>query len=427
MTTGNTLRDRLIALPKDKGGILDLFRHLRGSDTVGFNHDLVKKVECVDRLLAQYPEHAIEAALLAVTSGTPVKGPDPVRPASVPSVITPDHPAATVRAEPAPSVVIPPDQVVPVPATPPAVTAAPVVTGGDPLAALSALRDLLGVKVDTASIREMVLAEVKAALEGTPIVRFGIERADGTVKVVEGHVRPEFKAMLIRVKARKNVLLVGPAGSGKTHFAHQVAEACGMQFASVSCTAGMSESSLSGWLIPGEGGEFQFLDSDFVRIYENGGVFLFDEVDAADANTLLFINQALANGSFYLPQRKGRTLVKRHADFVCIAAANTWGTGSNGAYAGRERLDEAFLDRFRAGRMSIDYDTTFERKAVDPELLAWGWAVRKRIRDLKMQRVMSTRFLLDATDLLACGETIDGIKDAFFLDWKADDRAKVEV
>ena len=75
----------------------------------------------------------------------------------------------------------------------------------------------------------------------------------------------------------------------------------------------------------------------------------------------------------------------------------------------------------------MDYDTKFERQAVAPDLLAWGWAVRKRITELRMQRVMSTRFLLDATKLLKAGATFDRVKNKFFLDWKAEDRAKVDV
>lgn len=40
-----------------------------------------------------------------------------------------------------------------------------------------------------------------------------------------------------------------------------------------------------------------------MEFYEEGGVFLLDEVDAADANVLLVINQALANGHLPVPNR----------------------------------------------------------------------------------------------------------------------------
>lgn len=52
------------------------------------------------------------------------------------------------------------------------------------------------------------------------------------------------------------------------------------------------------------------VQSFFVDIYENGGVFLFDEMDAVDSDTLPFVNQALANGGIFLPQHYGRPEVK---------------------------------------------------------------------------------------------------------------------
>lgn len=373
------LRDSLIGLGKAQ--ILDLFKTLNDG-SVGFDHERMKKSECVDKLLADYRTEQIESALSALP--TPAQAPAP-RPAT------------------------------------------PVTTQGDPMAALGALRDLLGVKVDTESVRQMVLDEVKRALDKSPVVTIEVKRPDGSAVKVEGHTRPEFQDVLTSAIAGLNILLVGPAGCGKTHLAHQVAEALGRGFASISCTAGMSESSLTGWMLPSDGGAFQYVPSDFVRMYEEGGVFLFDEIDAADPNTLLFVNQALANGSFYLPQRKGATQVKRHADFVCIAAANTFGTGANMVYAGRERLDESTLDRFRAGTILLDYDQKFERSAVDPEVLAWGWSVRKNIAKARLSRVMSTRFLLDATKLIKAGRSLNQIKETYFIGWKADERTKVEV
>lgn len=382
------MRDELIAF--GKGTILDLFKQLNGG-AVGFDHERAKKSECVDKLLAAYSEEQIRSAI-EVTGAVPV---------------------TEVTSTPVPKA--------------PQIPTASAVSSGDPMQALSALRDLLGVKVDPESVRQLVLDEVKNALERSPVVRFEVKRQDGSEYKPAGHVRTEFAEILTAASVGLNILLVGPAGCGKTHLAHQVAEALGRPFASLSCTAGMSESSLTGWMLPSDGGSFEYTPSDFVTMYENGGVFLFDEVDAADPNTLLLINQALANGSFYLPQRKGATKVTRHADFVCLAAANTFGTGANMTYAGRERLDEATLDRFRAGTVLLDYDKAFERKVVDPDLLAWGWATRKRITETRLNRVLSTRFLLDATKLLKAGRTVEQIKATYFVGWKTDEKSKVEV
>lgn len=382
------MRDSL--LTQSKPEILWIFRTLNGG-TVGFNFETVQKIDLIDRLLLTFTEDQIQSA---ISNGFPQVNPKGVEISEEGTPVPPIKPSA------------------------------PKASDSD---ALDALRKLLSPTVDEATVRQIVMAEVKKAMDDSPVVKIEVVRPDGSAHKVEGHVRPEFKKILTRATVGINILLVGPAGSGKTHLAHQVAEALGRPFASISCTAGMSESSLQGWLIPGDGGSFQYLTSDFVRMYEEGGVFLFDEIDAADSNTLLFVNQALANGSFFLPIRKGSSVVKRHPDFVCMAAANTFGTGANQSYAGRERLDESTLDRFRAGVVSLDYDQTFERKSVAPDLLAWGWAIRKRISESRLRRVMSTRFLLDATKLLKAGETVEEIKATFFEGWSSDEIKKVEV
>lgn len=352
-----------------KMDIVELYKHLNGGST-GFDHSEVKKADMIARTIDRFGEDRVVEAVNS-------RG---------------------VR----------------------------VVAPADANATIDALRSLLSPRVDDESIREIVVDEVQKALELSPVTTYEVKRLDGTLHKINGRVRPEFEQVLVSASAGLNVLLIGPAGCGKTHLAHQLAESLDRKFASVSCTAGMSESVLTGWMLPGDGGAFEYVASDFVRMYEEGGVFLFDEIDAADPNTLLFINQALANGSFYLPQRKGATRVSRHADFVCVAAANTFGTGANMVYAGREKLDESTLDRFRAGSVVLDYDREFEKSAVDKDLLKWGWGVRERIQSARLSRVMSTRFLLDGTKLIRAGRTVDQVKETYFIGWKPDERKKVE-
>jgi cobaltochelatase CobS len=291
-------------------------------------------------------------------------------------------------------------------------------------AALLAQLLSMGKGADPEQVRAIVKAELANVEPREVVVKVG----DLEAKKIEGYVRPEFDKVLRRASAGINQLIIGPAGCGKTHLAGQVAEALSRPFASVSCSEGMSESALLGWLLPiGEGGKFEYVPSDFVRMYEEGGVFLFDEIDAADPNVLLLINQALANGHFPIPQRIGNTVAKRHKDFVCIAAANTFGKGGTMVYAGRNQLDEATLDRFRAGQLALDYDEAFEKQAVPTELRAWGHRIRERIAKNAMRRVMSTRFLLDAARDMAAGASFDEIKETFFLGWKDDERSKVHA
>ena len=158
----------------------------------------------------------------------------------------------------------------------------------------------------------------------------------------------------------------------------------------------MSEGQLLGRLVSpiGEGGTFEYVRSEFVRCYEEGGVFLFDEVDGADSNTLLVLNAALANGHMAVSNRPGNPVAMKHKDFVCIAAANTYGTGADRQYVGRNQLDESTLDRFRIGQVEMDYDAEIEAMLCpDDNLRLILTEVRNKIRLAGLRRIISTRFM----------------------------------
>lgn len=282
-----------------------------------------------------------------------------------------------------------------------------------------------GLEIDAEQIRQIVREE----LEQLPSARTQIEirLPDGTVRPVEGKAHAQLPRALRLAAARRNVLLVGPAGCGKTHLASQVAAGLGLDFASVSCSAGMSEGHLLGRLLPtGEGGRFEYVRSEFVRLYEEGGVFLFDEIDAADANVLLVINAALANGHLSLPSRPANPVATKHPDFVCIAAANTFGTGADRQYVGRNQLDESTLDRFRIGQMQLDYDADLEAALCpDDALRGRLQGYRATARAARLRRVVSTRFLADAYVMKQLGDSDDEIDAALLAGWSADEVAKV--
>lgn len=291
-------------------------------------------------------------------------------------------------------------------------------------AALALIRILKSSKgVDADAVREIV----KAELAHSPATRIEVARLDGTVHKVEGFTHAALAKTVKLASVRQNILLVGSAGCGKTALAHQVADALGLSFAMTSCSGGMSENQLTGWLLPIEsGGKFAYVPAAFVKAYEFGGVFLLDEIDAADENTLLVINAALANGHMHVAQRHESPIIKRHADFVCIAAANTYGHGADMIYAGRNKLDGATLDRFRAGIVKMDYDPVLEMNIVDAQVLSWGCAIRSAISQYKLRRVMSTRVMLDFTkQKQALGFGISDFEESYFADWTRDELAKI--
>ena len=141
-------------------------------------------------------------------------------------------------------------------------------------------------------------------------------------------------------------------------------------------------------------------------------------------NVQLFVNEALSNGLLHLPHNRSQPLVKVHEDTVFICAANTWGSGPDREYVGRARLDTAFLDRFCHGKVFIDYDKNLERAlSGDDELCNVYHTMRKNVRNAKIRRPVSTRAILQATNLRQNLKwSIKQCVHQFQIDWTKDEK-----
>lgn len=290
----------------------------------------------------------------------------------------------------------------------------------------AALPAATGGGVDEAALKKMIADAVSAAQPAKIVIN---ESVKTQVAILEG-THPLFEKVLKLVAAGLNVLLVGPAGCGKTTLAHQVAKALKRKYGSLHCTAGASESQLIGWLLPvGEGkkaGEFTYVPSEFVRLYEEGNsVFLLDEIDAADPNMLLVINSALANGALHVPQRHTDPHVKRGKNAAIIAAANTYGNGADMVYAGRNQLDGATLDRFYV--VEMDYDKGLEQRLAPKDICEWAWNLRERVRSVKLRRVVGTRMIQKVAAAVAAGVKMEDAKRDVLAGWTRDELSKVGV
>lgn len=183
-------------------------------------------------------------------------------------------------------------------------------------------------------------------------------------------------------------MIVGPTGCGKTVAADQIAEALSLPFEHVNCSEGMSETWLWGRQTP-----TGFVPGGLWKCFKDGGVFLFDEADAANDNVWLSINTMLANGHAYNPICG--EAAKRHPNFIAIAAANTNGKGGTGAYSGRARLDGATLNRFTM--FQVAYNPDLERSLCsDKKLLEILWSIRVKLTEKKSADVISTRDIKNA-------------------------------
>lgn len=259
---------------------------------------------------------------------------------------------------------------------------------------------------------------------------------DSLVAKLEGthhHVVPSI-IRAIKQEGFYNVWMAGPAGSGKSTIGKSVADSFGLPFAFISGSAGVTESQLTGWGIQNlQTGEMVYVSTDFVEIFENGGVFLVDECDGFDGNVLLTLQAALANGHMSLPYRRSTPIAKRHPHCYIIVAANTWGLGADAVYCGRAPLDGAFLDRFVGARFRVDYDRDLESNIArtileKPEhVLARVWKIRDTVLSLKWRRIVGTRFVMSACRIVAAGGTVDQALARCCEGWTTDELSKAGV
>jgi len=278
------------------------------------------------------------------------------------------------------------------------------------------------------SIAQMIDEKVACLKPDRFEVAYGTN-GDQEVVEVDGRPHAAFSRALRAARLRQPCLLVGPAGCGKTTLGKQVAAALDMDFASISCSVGMSEGQLLGRLLPiGEGGAFEYVSTPFVDRYENGGVFLLDELDAADENVLIALHTGIDNGYLSVPNRTDNPVARQHPDFVLIAAANTFGKGANRQYCGRNALDEATLNRFKANTLELDYDLGLEDVLVrSVELLRIGRALRDAIDQHGLRRIVSMRELIqiDAAMTADRSYTMREAADQLVVGWTRDEVAKV--
>lgn len=158
------------------------------------------------------------------------------------------------------------------------------------------------------------------------------------------------------VEAGLNVLLTGPAGTGKTTIAMQVAEDTGRPFSSLSLTKQTSVNAIIGFIsINGT-----YIPSQFRTAYEEGHLFLLDELDAADPNVLLILN-TLENGYIAFPDG----IIHGHKNFRLVATANP--QEAHSIYTGRSKLDFSTLDRYYT--IELPRDPELEKTLTSEEIV----------------------------------------------------------
>src|SRR5690606_29333119 len=119
--------------------------------------------------------------------------------------------------------------------------------------------------------------------------------------------------------------------------------------------------------------------------------------------------------------------VKKHEKFALVACLNTFGSGADRLYVGRNQLDAATLDRFCF--LNWRYDEKLERAIAGND----SWcdrvqSLRRGVEKEKARVVISPRASIYGAKLLAAGASRDSVEDQLI--WKgldSESRHRIEA
>ena len=276
--------------------------------------------------------------------------------------------------------------------------------------------DIAGMSAQVIDDLRSEIKDLRELVKSTQTITHEITINDGDAVQIKGRVHDAFQDVLEWVSLNEPVYLVGPAGSGKTTMAKQVAESLGLDFYCYGAIGQAFE------FLGHIGADGEYVETDFYRAFKHGGLVLFDEMDGSNPNALLSLNAALANDFASFPCG----IVERHPDFRVIASANTFGHGASGVYVGRNPMDAATLDRF--AYIPMGYDETIERALAGND--AWVdliQAIRRQAEQHKMRHVVSPRASMKGAKKLAIGSPWRSVLNQTVFDkgWTETDKTKV--
>jgi len=180
------------------------------------------------------------------------------------------------------------------------------------------------------------------------------------------------------IENNMNVLLTGERGSGKSTLLMEVAEELDYEFVSITGTRQTTVGSLLGFIsVTGT-----YIPSLLRSAVEDGKMFVIEEMDGMDPNTLLCLN-TLENGYLAFPDG----LVNVHDDFRLCATANP--STEHHIYTGRSSLDAASLDRF--DEVTVERDKDLEIHLTDEETYHEISLMRLVLSDNSSSKTLSMR------------------------------------
>ena len=255
------------------------------------------------------------------------------------------------------------------------------------------------------------VVKVEAAQIAAPVV---VETAPASMlptvpEPSQGFIKPcywvDLMMYLTPGDSRPAIMLVGPAGNGKTTAAEEACKANEYEYLVVDANEYLEPADLVGSMTydPQQGEVWR--DGPVAQAFRAGQAIIINEFDALNPRAALCLQSVMqdpgANGQgryVTTPGAAEHDRVFPQGDCPLILTANTFGTGPNRQYVGRNTMDAASMDRITI--VSTDYENEaaiLEARGYSPftaaRLETWAHETRQRIEENALRVILSNRTL----------------------------------
>jgi MoxR-like ATPase len=194
-----------------------------------------------------------------------------------------------------------------------------------------------------------------------------------------------------------NVLIKGPAGSGKSLMASELAKQLDLEFYAFSCSGSMRYGHVIGSdklsVDPDTKQTVSTFElTDLMKAFQRPCLILMDECFSLAADILIGLNGLFEPSNRAIETRAGQ--VKLHADCKVIVAANSDGRNIDRNYLGAKRVDGSTLDRFVT--FKIDYDTSVETNILNSLPNLTREYIKKNFYELR-EKINQNNILFDVS------------------------------
>jgi len=192
---------------------------------------------------------------------------------------------------------------------------------------------------------------------------------------------------------KREVLIYGPTGPGKTTSVVAWAARNSLRLAAVSGNAALEPSQLIGKYVPDGNGGFEWIDGPVTDVVRNGGVLILDELNFISPKIYTILYSLLdGRHCLILLDHHGET-IQAHPDLTIFATMNP-------DYVGTTPLNFAMRNRFTI-QVPWDYDDEVESKLVKSKaILTIAKQLRTEAAKGELETPISTNMLMELEELI---------------------------